>query len=375
MEHHGPDGLSFEGRTNGHLSRHGRDLHHGFLTHRFPLLTMELEPIEPQKALELYLTDRETEVTDATLYSHRSRLGHFVRWCEQEDIENLNHLTGRMLQRYRLWRRNEADLAPATEKTQMDTLRVFVRWLEAADAVQPDLHSKVRSPKLTGHDNVRDVMLEAERADAILDYLQTFQYASRQHVVLELLWHTMMRTGGLHAIDLKDFMPEENAVEIKHRPETGTPIKNKTDGERYVALNERICDVIDGWIEHLRPKVTDEHGRNPLIASEEGRLSKSTIRGDIYRMTRPCDIDHECPHGRDIDECEATDYMTASKCPSSVSPHAIRRGSLTNALDNEWPKEELGDRANLSPKVLDMHYNQLSERRKMEKRRKHLNKL
>ena len=42
---------------------------------------MNLEPNDPETALELYLADRENNVTDATIYSHRSRLGHFVRWC------------------------------------------------------------------------------------------------------------------------------------------------------------------------------------------------------------------------------------------------------------------------------------------------------
>ena len=37
----------------------------------------EFEPINPNTAVELYLADRETEVAKATLYSHRSRLGHF----------------------------------------------------------------------------------------------------------------------------------------------------------------------------------------------------------------------------------------------------------------------------------------------------------
>jgi len=77
---------------------------------------MSLEPIEPRHALELYIADRENNVTQATLYSHRSRLGHFVRWCEGKEITNLNNLTGRQLHEFRLCRRNEGDLAPATEK-------------------------------------------------------------------------------------------------------------------------------------------------------------------------------------------------------------------------------------------------------------------
>lgn len=148
---------------------------------------MSLEPIEPERALELYLADRENNVTQATIYSHRSRLGHFVRWCDKEGIENLNELTGRQLHEYRIWRRMEDDLAPATEKTQMGTLRVFINWLESIDDVREDVHSKVLSPMLTGNDNVRDVMLDKERAERVLTHLRKYEYCSRPHVALELM--------------------------------------------------------------------------------------------------------------------------------------------------------------------------------------------
>ena len=149
---------------------------------------MSLEPIEPKHALDLYIADRQNSVSQATVYSHRSRLGHFIRWCGNNDITNLNSLTGRQLHEFRLWRRMEGDLAPTTEKTQMDTLRVFVKWLESIDAVEQDLHTKVLSPTLSGDDNVRDAMLSSERADRILNYLKKYEYASRAHVALTLMW-------------------------------------------------------------------------------------------------------------------------------------------------------------------------------------------
>lgn len=37
---------------------------------------MNLDPIDPATAVDLYLNDRETELTEATLTSHRSRLEH-----------------------------------------------------------------------------------------------------------------------------------------------------------------------------------------------------------------------------------------------------------------------------------------------------------
>ena len=188
---------------------------------------MSLEPIEPQEALDLYLADRQNNVAQATIYSHRSRLGHFVRWCNEQEITNLNELTGRQLHAYRIWRRTEGDLSKVTEKTQMDTLRVFVKWLESIDGVESDLHTKVRSPTLSGDDNVRDVMLDEEQAEKVLGYLRKYEYASRPHVVLTLMWHTMMRVGAIHALDCDDYNSSEQSIEVMHRPETGTPIKNQ----------------------------------------------------------------------------------------------------------------------------------------------------
>jgi len=336
---------------------------------------MTLEPIDPANALELYLADRENSVTDATIYSHRSRLGHFVRWCENEGIENLNELTGRRLHEYRIWRRMEGDLAPATEKTQMDTLRVFVRWLESIDGVQADLHTKVLSPTLTGGDNIREVMLEDERAERVLEHLRTYEYCSRPHVALELLWHTMLRVGAVHALDCTDYDPVEQSLEIVHRPESETPIKNGEDGERFVALSARVCELLDDWLEQKRPEVTDDFGRSPLIATTQGRAHRTTLRGDCYRFTRPCVVGGDCPHSRDVDDCSAMEYDSASECPSSVSPHALRRGGITHALSQDWPKNAVSDRANVSEEVLDRHYDQRSAKEKMEQRRGYLDDL
>jgi len=74
----------------------------------------ELEPIKPEYALELYLQEKETDCTESTVYAHKSRLGHFLRWCDEEEIENLNHLTGRKLHEYRLWRQEDGDLTKVT---------------------------------------------------------------------------------------------------------------------------------------------------------------------------------------------------------------------------------------------------------------------
>lgn len=334
-----------------------------------------LEPTSPEKALELYLQERRTEAADSTVKAHKYRLGHFVRWCDKEDLENINELTGRLLHEYRLWRREDGDLNKVSVKSQMDTLRVFIRWCETIDAVEPDLSTKVLSPNLSNGENQRDVMLETNEAESLLNYLGRFDYASLEHTLLLLLWKTGMRIGAVQGLDVEDYDSTEGYISVCHRQTT--PLKNKEDGERFVALSDETCGVLDDWLSHQRPDVTDDVERRPLLATTHGRPHKTTLREKVYRWTRPCQYRGECPHNRDIEECEATDghNKTASKCPSSVSPHAIRRGSITHHLTEDVPEKVVSDRMNVGQDVLDKHYDRRSEEVKVEQRREYLDDL
>ncbi len=334
-----------------------------------------MEPIEPKTAVEWYLEDRSNELAAASLKSHEYQLSHFIRWCEQEGIENLNTLTGRKLHEFRLWRREDGDLNKVSEKSQMDTCRIFVRWLEKVDGVEQDLSEKVMSPSLSPNENTRDVMLDTERATDVLTHLAKYEYASVQHVSISLMWHTMMRTGSVHGLDVDDYRPKKQYIEVRHRPDQGTPIKNKSNGERLVALSDQICELLDDWISTKRPDVTDEFGREPLLASRRGRIAKSTLRTYVYRWTRPCVYGDECPHDREISECEATNRDSASRCPSTVSPHAIRRGSITHSLNHDMPDKVVSGRANVSQPILEKHYDARTERERMEQRREYLDNL
>lgn len=331
-----------------------------------------LEPLSPEQAKEMYEQEREGEVSERTLQAHHYRLVHFLRWCEQEGIDNLNDLTGRKLHEYRLWRKDDGDLNAVSLRTQLETLRVFIKFCETIDAVQQDLHDKILLPTLSNEDEQREEILRSEQAENVLDYLRRFEYASRGHTVLELLWHTGIRLGSLHALDLEDYDPEAERLRVRHRPGTETSLKNGGEGERLIALSRHVCEVLDDWIEHQRPEKEDEHGRCPLLTTSHGRLSQSTIREIVYKATRPCYYGDGCPHDRDSEECKGTDYGYHSRCPSSVSPHSVRRGSITYHLSEDVPEKVVSDRMNVGQEVLDKHYDKRSEEVKVEQRREYL---
>lgn len=335
-------------------------------------MSEELDPIAPEAAVSLYLDHREGEVSEQTLSTHRYRLERFAEWCEDEAaIYNMADLSGRDLHSYRVYRREEDDIKPVTLQGQLSTIRVFLNFCASIDAVHEGLHEKILLPTVSQGEQASQSTLEAERADRVVDYLEKYEYASRAHVVMTLLWKTGVRMGSARAIDLDDYDPDSPGVQLAHRPQEGTPLKNKHRGERWIALRGYTANVLDDYVEGPRDDVRDEYGREPLLTTAQGRASLSCIRDTVYTLTRPCQY-RECPHDRNPEDCEAMDRAKASKCPSSRSPHDVRSGAITAHLLDDVPVEVVSDRMNVSPDILDRHYDRRSEREKMEQRREYL---
>jgi integrase len=336
----------------------------------------DLEPLGPAEAVNLYLDHREPELSEKSIENQRYRLNSFIEFCHEHGIENLNALTGRDLHRYRVWRRNgEGDdygeISKVTLRSNLATLRVFLEFAAGIDAVEPGMRERVLLPEVKAEEAAKDEKLSEDRAKRILDHVNRFHYASRDHVILALLWHTGIRLGSLRAFDVGDFDPSAPCLELRHRPETETPLKNANGANRSIAVGEHYAEVLQDYIDHNRHDVTDEHGREPLITSEQGRLTETPIRRTVYKWTRPCMV-ADCPHDEDPDDCPYMNRDRASECPSSRSPHGIRRGAITKHLRDGTPEEIVTDRCNVSSDVLEQHYDRRSEREKMELRREFL---
>jgi site-specific recombinase XerD len=329
----------------------------------------DLQPLTPSEGVERFLTHRKPSVRKSTLQNARTRLNYFLKWCGEQSIENLNTLTGRDLADFVAWRQSQ--ISPVTLQKQLSTIRQFLRWAADIEAVNEGLAEKVHAPELPDGAESRDVQLPSSRAEPIVEYLDRYEFASRKHVVMLLLWRTGMRRGALRALDVGDLKHDDHAISIHHRPEQGTGLKNGADGERWVYLGPQPFSIVQEYVETHRHDVTDEYGREPLITTEYGRAAGTTIYDIVHRATQPCRYG-ECPHDREPETCEAVGSSnTPCKCPSSRSPHAIRRGSITADLNGDVPPEVVGERANVSLDVLYEHYDARTPREKMDVRRQH----
>ncbi len=347
----------------------------------------DLEPISPSEAIAMYHEAMVDEHAESTRRSAKHRLNSFRQFCEEHDIENLNELTGRDLHRYRIWRREgqgegRDPVKLVTLKAQLSTLRSFLRFAGDIDAVPSAMYEQLALPTMGPGEDVSESTLEPERAVEILRYLERAQPGTRDHIIFLLLWKTGARTGGIRGLDLADLdldgeHPRFNgpAIQFNHRPNQETPLKNGEAGTRWNRITESTARYIEDYIEYHRHDVTDDYGRRPLITSQYGRLSGNSFRTCLYRVTRPCWRSEECPHGRDIDTCEATHLDHASKCPSSRSPHDVRSGRVTYYRREEVPRRAVRDRLNASTGILDRHYDRRSDREQAEQRSQHFTDL
>lgn len=287
-------------------------------------MIQKLEAIDPSEAVDLYLTQKEEDASARTVQAHSYRLKQFRQWCDKEGIDNMNSLTGRRLYEYRLWRKEDGDLNTVSLRTQLCTLRAFLRFCESIDAVESEFHDEILLPTISKKQGSREEMLESDRAEEIQAYFLKFEYTSLNHCLFEIFWSTSARFGAVHALDTDDFSIAKQSLAFRHRPGNWIPLKNRDSGERQVAIADETTVVIQDYLENNRPNITDAQRREPLIASENGRINQSNIRALIYSMTRSCE------YGEDSRCNDKYCYSYASQCELSRS--SGRSTPLTSGL-------------------------------------------
>ncbi|MXR51127.1 site-specific integrase [Halovenus sp. WSH3] len=354
----------------------------------------DLEPLDPHQALDMWLDRQRAEKSEETVQSYYYRVRQFADWLVEDGITNLNNLDGRDVFRYDSDRRADG-LSKSALNNQLGTIKLFLDFCVDVEAAPADLPAKVEIPTLSKAERANEEKLSAERAETILENLERFDYASRDHAMFALAWHTGMRLGALRSLDLRDCylveddlerLAHEDAIEsealddvqvpflyLRHRPDSDTPLKNSLEGERPVGLSEEIGQLLQDYIEVNRYEVTDSEGRKPLFSSQKGtgRMLKGAIRSRFNIVTQPCRYG-VCPHDRDTDTCEALEHGYEARCPSARSPHRIRTGSITHHRDEGWPPEVLAERVNATPEVIRTHYDQPDLLKRMESRRDYL---
>lgn len=237
--------------------------------------------------MDLYLEDKAIDCRDSTVQNHHSSMKHFLEWGDEENLENLNELSGRDIQQHHLWINDGNELSTLTINNILSAFRVFLKWAGSVEAVPENLYSKLMIPRVRRSEQRNEEIFDAERAKELPEHLAKYRYASLEHTALAFLWETGMRVGAAHSVDLANLDFDNECVELVHRPNQETTLKNGNSGERLIALSSDLTELLANHVETNRNEVIGEQDLKPLFTTRQGRICRTSMRRLINRITAP----------------------------------------------------------------------------------------
>lgn len=330
------------------------------------------DEVTPRAARRQFLNAKRRNVKQSTYRAYKYPTRHFIEYCEAEQVQTIGNVNSYLMESW-VQKREAEDIAPATAQQSVKQVRVFIKWCQNAGLIEPGVYDRTRVPDVDPSDQVSHKTVPEHQADQILDYLATYEYGTRQHVVFQLMWQTAARCSGILALDVDDLDRDDEGptLDFVNRKSKGTALKNGEKSERLIYLSDSVNDLLEEYISMRRPNIEDKYGRNPLFCTDHGRLSRQRIYKDVVAFTRPCVYSGRCPENKDIDTCEFTKKKRAMSCPVNTSPHPVRRGAITAHLNKGWKKEALSERVDVSVEVLEKHYDARTKEDALERRREY----
>lgn len=308
------------------------------------------------EAVDLFIRRKRTDWKGETERTYRKGLNEFETYAENTEIESVTDLNRWNVGGYTDHLLDQ-DYARVTVASRQKKAKTWLRYLESQGIIPLGLHLAIETLKLTDEEQTSDQQLEPEDARSLLEFYRNSSEwrGTGRHGIFEVIWHVGCRISGLRSLDLGDYEPETGDLKFRNRPEKGTRLKRGKKHERNVTLSDEPNDVLRLYVARERPDVRDDYGRKPLFPSRQGRPSRSTVRGWMYLVTQPC-MAVECPHGSRRPNCEYVPRDSASRCPSTRSPHAVRRGSVTWQRNLGFDEETVASRAAATPSVIRRYY-------------------
>lgn len=312
---------------------------------------------------------RRQDRAPSTRAQYKRTIPDFIDFAQENAIDTTAGLSTGLVDSYvdSLQERYDSD---STIITYTKNVRGWLGWLNKRGKCEESVYLILDRDELGLTPEARDEALPAPEAREILDNLRKQRRGSLMHALLELVWNSAMRIGGLNSLDVPDFDPSNNEIRLRHRPETGTRLKNGNEengvgnGERNIELRDCVITALEEYIEGERPNVTDDYGREPLFATQYGRAAKSTIRRKIYAATSCRWTTGEL----EDQDCDGNCHPDSDVCPYSYYPHAIRRGAIVHHLSGGLRLDFASERFNVSIKTIKKHYDPRTERKRKEDR-------
>lgn len=237
----------------------------------------------------------ECHLAENTVAAYRRDLERFLVWLAGRDVAALSI---RDLADYAAWL-HAAGLSPASLARHLVSLKLFFRYLQLEGVLRDNLAELLGSQRLW--QRVPKV-LSPQQVDALLESPAPYDPLwRRDRAMLELLYATGCRASELSHLALADV----------HLDQGYCRCRGKGNKERLVPLGARAVAAVEEYLQHERPALAKQGGRQPpwLLLSYRGRRLR---RERIWELVKR--------------------YAARVGAPPDISPHTLRHSFATHLL-------------------------------------------
>jgi integrase/recombinase XerD len=203
----------------------------------------------PDWANFFYQAKKVEGISPCTLAFYRQQLGHFLRFCDAQVIENVSQITANNIREYLLWL-GESGHNPGGVHAAYRVLKTFLRWYE--NEMEPEGWrnpvSKVKAPKLS-EDPIDPV--EVEEIRAMIETCRNSFLDKRDKAILLCLFDTGSRAREFLNIQLEDVNFITGAILIrqgKGRKPRSVFLGKQARKSLRIYIRARIDDNPSLWV-------------------------------------------------------------------------------------------------------------------------------
>ncbi|MBD2812484.1 site-specific tyrosine recombinase XerC [Xenorhabdus sp. Vera] len=209
---------------------------------------------------------RERNWSDTTLKVQTHHTYHFILWATERGLYYAADITRPILERYQRHlyqyrKKNGEPLSTRTQRTQLEPLKVWFKWLTRQNLILANPAADLELPRLEKH--LPRYILTIEETEQILAQpdLETLQ-GVRDRALMELLWSTGMRRGEVTRLDVYSVDGVRKTVTVR---------QGKGNRDRVLPIGERALGWLLYYQNEIRPQLLVNPDVKALFVAMDGQ--------------------------------------------------------------------------------------------------------
>ncbi len=212
----------------------------------------------------------ECGLADNTIESYGRDLRNFNLYCQENNLASPESITPVIIQNYAqyLYVKN---LATSSIARQLVAVRMFMRYHVLFGMMNKDVCAAMETPKTWKR--LPNVLGRQQTVDLITAVDPDDTYYLRDRALLELLYATGMRASETVGLKIKDVN-----LQIAFLRCFG-----KGNKERIIPIHDKCIELLQAYLEELRPRLVKEKPVEEMFVSRTGR---ALSRIEIWRIVK-----------------------------------------------------------------------------------------